>query len=340
MTATRCSIVGAPRSTAPSSRRAASRRTAGWDCDPRRRAASPPPRRPPAATAPASHDRRRPRRRWTRRPPMRVRGPGGRPPDRARAGVVRRGARRSRRRRRVDRRLADAGTLAVSRVDRSPSHAGRALASSCRGRARLGVSACATYQDDLARGQSAFEASEHERALAIFRAARAGHRAPLDAERAHYAYLRGMTDYRIGYKADARHWLAVAKALERADARLAARRLGEAADRVAQGAERRGLHGGHRVARRTPPPTREGERRASRQPSAEQEAGRPGRRTTDAGAQRTSIAERASGRLATHRRGARAAALSDAPSSSERSLAARRQLLQLRRRARCSAGVM
>jgi hypothetical protein len=33
-------------------------------------------------------------------------------------------------------------------------------------------------------------------------------------DRAHYAYLRGMTDYRIGYKADARHWLALAAAIE------------------------------------------------------------------------------------------------------------------------------
>ena len=34
-------------------------------------------------------------------------------------------------------------------------------------------------------------------------------------EQAHYAYLRGMTDFRIGYKADARHWLAVAKAMDK-----------------------------------------------------------------------------------------------------------------------------
>ncbi|MEO6419625.1 MAG: hypothetical protein ABIP39_09480, partial [Polyangiaceae bacterium] len=33
-------------------------------------------------------------------------------------------------------------------------------------------------------------------------------------ERAEYSYLRGMTDFRIGYKADARHWLALAKAME------------------------------------------------------------------------------------------------------------------------------
>ena len=65
------------------------------------------------------------------------------------------------------------------------------------------------------RGQRAFEQSEHERALAIFRALeRDTGRLPV-VGRAHYAYLRGMTDYRIGYKGDARHWLAVASAIER-----------------------------------------------------------------------------------------------------------------------------
>ena len=35
------------------------------------------------------------------------------------------------------------------------------------------------------------------------------------ADRARYAYLRGMTDFRIGYKAEARHWLALAAASEK-----------------------------------------------------------------------------------------------------------------------------
>jgi hypothetical protein len=34
-------------------------------------------------------------------------------------------------------------------------------------------------------------------------------------ERTHYAYLRGMTDFRIGYKAESRHWLAIAAASEK-----------------------------------------------------------------------------------------------------------------------------
>jgi hypothetical protein len=33
-------------------------------------------------------------------------------------------------------------------------------------------------------------------------------------DQARYAYLRGMTDYRLGFRPDARHWLALAKATE------------------------------------------------------------------------------------------------------------------------------
>jgi hypothetical protein len=80
--------------------------------------------------------------------------------------------------------------------------------------ASTALPACATYQDDLATGQRAFEASEHERALAIFRVLEPDLSRLTLADRAHYAYLRGMTDYRIGYKADARHWLAMALAIE------------------------------------------------------------------------------------------------------------------------------
>jgi hypothetical protein len=76
------------------------------------------------------------------------------------------------------------------------------------------LAGCATYHDDLTRGERAFEASEHERALAIFRTLEPDQGRLSVPDRAHYAYLRGMTDYRIGYKAEARHWLSVASALE------------------------------------------------------------------------------------------------------------------------------
>jgi hypothetical protein len=73
---------------------------------------------------------------------------------------------------------------------------------------------CATYQDDLVRGERAFEASEHERALAILRALEPDISRLNETERAHYTYLRGMTDVRIGYRAEARHWLILAEAHE------------------------------------------------------------------------------------------------------------------------------
>jgi hypothetical protein len=82
--------------------------------------------------------------------------------------------------------------------------------------ASLAATSCATYQDELASGQRAFEASEHDRALAIFRALEPDTARLSGSERAHYAYLRGMTDFRIGYRAEARHWLSVASALEQA----------------------------------------------------------------------------------------------------------------------------
>jgi hypothetical protein len=76
------------------------------------------------------------------------------------------------------------------------------------------LGACATYSASLARGQRAFEDGDLERALAIFRTLEpdVDHLSP--AERAQYAYLRGTIDYRMGYRPDARHWLALAAALE------------------------------------------------------------------------------------------------------------------------------
>jgi len=73
---------------------------------------------------------------------------------------------------------------------------------------------CQTYQDDLTRAQRAFEQNQHERALAILRALDPDTARLSMPEQAQYAYVRGMTDYRIGYKVDARHWLALAKTME------------------------------------------------------------------------------------------------------------------------------
>ena len=78
------------------------------------------------------------------------------------------------------------------------------------------VTGCSTYRDDLARSQHALEENRHEEALAILRMLEPDTSQLASNERARYAYIRGMTDYRIGYKADARHWLAVAKATDQA----------------------------------------------------------------------------------------------------------------------------
>jgi len=78
----------------------------------------------------------------------------------------------------------------------------------------LGSAACATYSDDLVRAQRAFEGSEDERALAIFRILEPDTSRLSEGERAHYAYLRGMTDFRLGYSAEARHWLSLAASME------------------------------------------------------------------------------------------------------------------------------
>jgi hypothetical protein len=78
------------------------------------------------------------------------------------------------------------------------------------------ASGCATYRDELARGQAAFEQNQHERALAIFRPLEQEQDHLSPAERARYAYLRGMTDFRIGYRAEAWHWLVIAAELDRA----------------------------------------------------------------------------------------------------------------------------
>jgi hypothetical protein len=78
----------------------------------------------------------------------------------------------------------------------------------------LAVASCATYENQLVRGHRAFEENEHDRALAIFRGLEPDIGRLSVSDRAHYAYLRGMTDYRVGYKAEARHWLSIAAAIE------------------------------------------------------------------------------------------------------------------------------
>jgi hypothetical protein len=80
----------------------------------------------------------------------------------------------------------------------------------------LGALACAGQGDALARGQRYYEDNQYERALALWRDLDRRQAAFAPAERTRYAYFRGMTDYRLGYRDDARHWLAIAKARDQA----------------------------------------------------------------------------------------------------------------------------
>jgi hypothetical protein len=78
----------------------------------------------------------------------------------------------------------------------------------------LSLSACATYRDQLNRGQRMYDENQYENALALWRNLEPDTDSLSFNDQARYAYLRGMTDYRLGFRPDARHWLAIAKATE------------------------------------------------------------------------------------------------------------------------------
>ena len=78
----------------------------------------------------------------------------------------------------------------------------------------LALASCFGPAEILARGQAYYEDNEYERALAVWRELERHERVLGTTERARYAYLRGMTDYRLGFRDDARHWLAMAKTTE------------------------------------------------------------------------------------------------------------------------------
>ncbi len=76
------------------------------------------------------------------------------------------------------------------------------------------ASGCATYREDLNRGQRLYEENRYEHALAIWRNLEPDTDSLSFSDQARYSYLRGMTDYRLGLRADSRHWLALARATE------------------------------------------------------------------------------------------------------------------------------
>ena len=80
----------------------------------------------------------------------------------------------------------------------------------------LALTACATYREDLNRGQRMYEENQYEQALALWRGLEEDADSLSVNDQARYAYLRGMTDYRLGFRPDSRHWLAIAQATEAA----------------------------------------------------------------------------------------------------------------------------
>jgi hypothetical protein len=81
--------------------------------------------------------------------------------------------------------------------------------------AALFLLGCSTYREDLNRGQRLYEENRYEHALAIWRVLEADTDSLTLNDQARYAYLRGMTDYRLGFRPYARHWLGVARALDK-----------------------------------------------------------------------------------------------------------------------------
>jgi hypothetical protein len=83
---------------------------------------------------------------------------------------------------------------------------------------------CSTYREDLNRGQRLYEENQYEHALAIWRILEADMDSLSLNDQARYAYLRGMTDYRLArveggnderFDRHARYWLGLATAIEK-----------------------------------------------------------------------------------------------------------------------------
>ena len=107
---------------------------------------------------------------------------------------------------------------------------GTALAAAFALALPLASAGCATYRQDLERAKTHYEANEYEKALALFRVLEPDMDSLTEAEKAQFAYFRGMTDYRLAglanpgsgvsnpkqdFRSNARHWLGVASAIEK-----------------------------------------------------------------------------------------------------------------------------
>lgn len=105
-----------------------------------------------------------------------------------------------------------------------------AIVSSVLSLGALAIAGCQTYRQDLDRAQQHYEQNRYEAALALFRVLEPDTDSFSPAERSNYAYLRGMTDYRLasvaksgsgladpkkGFRMNSRHWLGVASAIDK-----------------------------------------------------------------------------------------------------------------------------
>lgn len=84
--------------------------------------------------------------------------------------------------------------------------------------ALLGSAGCTTYRDNLTRGERLYQQNQFDQSLAVWRLMERDVDALTRAEQARYAFLRGMTDYHLGFRSDARHWLAIAQAIDQHEA--------------------------------------------------------------------------------------------------------------------------
>ncbi len=98
------------------------------------------------------------------------------------------------------------------------------------GLSAFGAIGCATYSSDLERAQRHYDSNQFEPALALFRVLEHDMDSLSTAEKAKYGYFRGMTAYRLSssaaqgsgvndprksFRDNARHWLAIAAAIEK-----------------------------------------------------------------------------------------------------------------------------
>ncbi|MBI4700817.1 MAG: hypothetical protein HY744_06585 [Deltaproteobacteria bacterium] len=74
---------------------------------------------------------------------------------------------------------------------------------------------CSTYRSDLDRAMQHYNTNQYDAAVRLFEVLEVDLDSLSDAEQAQYACYRGMSYYRLGQRADARHWLGVSAAINK-----------------------------------------------------------------------------------------------------------------------------